>query len=612
MAYTLKYQSNNGRTVVLHDNTPKSGRSVGPVWSHQTGLTGINIEFATAQGRIGEEVQGYSIKGKDIVISGDVVGISHQYVLEILHAIVPGVPGKLIYNDQIYLDVEPKQTPNPDQVICHIPFTLVLYAPYPYWKDMQETVIPMERVVKMFKLPTDITTFQLGETNYKAEGNVANGGSVPVAAKAKMVFSGFAANPSVENQTTGERVMVERGFAAGDTLELDATQINITASAFTPGDTFTKLPNPNVLPKGVGHGTAFSPDGTMLAVAHAGSPFITIYRVNSDHTFTKLTNPDVLPTSVARGAAFSPDGTKLAVAWGVAPYITVYRVNSGGTFTKLPDPDVPPEGVGLGVSFTPDGTKLAVMHGGLATGLTLYRVNTDGTLTKVASPDVSLNGGNGLAFSPDGGKLAVAQSGSPYVMLYGVGETTLTKLPNPDVLPSGAGQGVAFSPDGKKLAVAQTGTPFLALYRMDDDALTKLPNPDVLPTNNGNGIAFTPDGNTLAITSNGTPGVILYRVNADGSFTKLSNPDILYPSTAYNLTFSPDGTMLTMGLAVSPYVTTFHSPRAEMDITPLVDINSTILTLNPGQNFIKFNSDQGNDNIKGEIIIRQEHVGALL
>ena len=76
------------------------------------------------------------------------------------------------------------------------------------------------------------------------------------------------------------------------------------------------------------NGCAFSPDGTLLAVAHSGSPYITIYNTS---TWAKLANPSVLPSSNATGCAFSPDGTLLAVAHSGSPYITVYNTSTWAT-----------------------------------------------------------------------------------------------------------------------------------------------------------------------------------------------------------------------------------------------------------------------------------------
>ena len=41
-----------------------------------------------------------------------------------------------------------------------------------------------------------------------------------------------------------------------------------------------RLPNPSALPTGIGSGCSFSPDGSLLAVAHSGSPHITIYNTS--------------------------------------------------------------------------------------------------------------------------------------------------------------------------------------------------------------------------------------------------------------------------------------------------------------------------------------------
>ena len=60
-------------------------------------------------------------------------------------------------------------------------------------------------------------------------------------------------------------------------------------------------------------------------MAHYNYPYITIY---STSTWTKLANPSVLPANIANGCAFSPDGTLLAVAHYNSPYITIYNTST--------------------------------------------------------------------------------------------------------------------------------------------------------------------------------------------------------------------------------------------------------------------------------------------
>ena len=87
----------------------------------------------------------------------------------------------------------------------------------------------------------------------------------------------------------------------------------------------SKLVVPSIAMPSTANGCAFSPDGSLLAVAHAASPYITIYNTS---TWAKLANPSVLPTSTANGCAFSPDGTLLAVAHNSSPYITIYNTST--------------------------------------------------------------------------------------------------------------------------------------------------------------------------------------------------------------------------------------------------------------------------------------------
>jgi 6-phosphogluconolactonase (cycloisomerase 2 family) len=191
------------------------------------------------------------------------------------------------------------------------------------------------------------------------------------------------------------------------------------------GDTFTKLNNPNILPgnnfpSSTGYSTAFSPDGTYLAIAHNQTPFITIYKRSGD-TFTKLSNPATLPPTTGQGVAFSPDGTYLAVAHSGSPFITIYK-RSGDTFTKLTNPATLPTGTGRGTAFSTDGTYLAVAHN-TSPFITIYERSGD-TFTKLTDPATlpTFTGGfsaaYGTAFSSSGTYLAVAHSDAPNITIY--------------------------------------------------------------------------------------------------------------------------------------------------------------------------------------------------
>ena len=118
--------------------------------------------------------------------------------------------------------------------------------------------------------------------------------------------------------------------------------------------------SPDFNPTGITQGVAWSSDGTYMSVAHATSPFITIYKRSGD-TFTKLANPATLPAGSAQGVAWSSDGTYMSVTHATSPFITIYK-RSGDTFTKLANPATLPTGDGTGVSWSSDGTYMSVAH----------------------------------------------------------------------------------------------------------------------------------------------------------------------------------------------------------------------------------------------------------
>ena len=79
------------------------------------------------------------------------------------------------------------------------------------------------------------------------------------------------------------------------------------------------------------YGVSFSPDGGLCAVAHASSPYLTVYNTSN---WSKVTVPGTLP-STCNGVSFSPDGGLCAVAHTSSPYLTVYNTSN---WSKVPHP----------------------------------------------------------------------------------------------------------------------------------------------------------------------------------------------------------------------------------------------------------------------------------
>jgi 6-phosphogluconolactonase (cycloisomerase 2 family) len=383
-------------------------------------------------------------------------------------------------------------------------------------------------------------------------------------------------------------------FSAGEVYQdvEAADQIGILQST-------DKIADPATLPTGDSYGTAFSPNGQYLTVAHSVSPFLTIYKADyTTGSFTKLANPTNLPPAAGKSVSFSNDGKYLSVSHDTSPFITIYDIDyATDTFTKVADPATTPTGTARGMAFSPNDRYLSVAHY-TSPFLTIYRVDsTTNTFTKLNNPaTLPAGAGQDVFFSPDGKYMSVAHLLSPFLTTYEVNMSTntFTKLTDPSVLPTGDAYDVAYSPNGKYLSVVHYTSPFVALYEVDyaTNTFTKLPNPSSLPTGNARGSAFSPDGKYLTIAHYNSPYMTTYEIDYyTDTFTKLPNPNGLPTSTSHDVSYSPDGEYLSIvDDGASPYVFIYkltydYHPLKFHDNTSIFDgsgIASSVDDPNPG------------------------------
>lgn len=411
---------------------------------------------------------------------------------------------------------------------------------------------------------------------------------------------GIGTEELADDSVTSEKLASDIDLLSklSDVVEVVFTQ----PSDFNPGQAIrgvvqwpwsapTKLTDPSTLPTGNGKGAAWSPSGEFLAVAHATSPYITIYQKFS-YGLVKLADPSSLPASTANGVSWSPNGDLLAVVHNSSPFITIYQRN-GSAFTKLSDPGTLPASHGLSVCFSPNGEFLIVGH--VTTPfITIYQV----TWTRLTMDSYTPAGTNNGASPP-------IFSGTPAVLTGKVLYPTFTKLSNPASLPTAQVQGVAFSPNGEFLVAAHIAgggadertitiyqksslntftkltdpsgrfdsygycvawspdsqfiaygcadTPYIIIYQRSGTTFTKLSNPANIPSNQVNGVAWSPNGKYVACAHNDTPYITIYE-RSNTTFTKLTNPSDLPAGNGNGLAFSQNGKYLAIGHDISPRV----------------------------------------------------------
>ena len=75
-----------------------------------------------------------------------------------------------------------------------------------------------------------------------------------------------------------------------------------------------------------------------------------------------------------------------------------------------------------------------------------------------------------MGWSPDGRYLAVGHNTTPYVTIYLMMGRSITKIADPEDLPTGIGHAVGWSPDGRHLAVGHNTDPYVTIYDLRGSA----------------------------------------------------------------------------------------------------------------------------------------------
>jgi WD40 repeat protein/formylglycine-generating enzyme required for sulfatase activity len=270
--------------------------------------------------------------------------------------------------------------------------------------------------------------------------------------------------------------------------------------------------------KGTVEEVAFSPDGTLLAVA--SSLGVHVYNAETlEEVF--LIESDAWLTSVA----FSPDGQTLA-SGALDDTVRLWRVSDGALLHILEA-----EGVNS-VAFSPDGQTLA--SGSWDETVRLWQVSDEALLHILEG---HTEGVRSVTFSPDGQTLA-SGSWDDTVRLWRVSDGALLHTLEGH---TGDVESVAFSPDGQTLASGADDT--VRLWRVSDGAL--------LHTLEGyardvRSVAFSPDGRILALGS--YANAKLWQVS-DGALLRTLED---YTDYVTSMAFSPDGHTLALGARDDP------------------------------------------------------------
>jgi len=357
------------------------------------------------------------------------------------------------------------------------------------------------------------------------------------------------------------------------------------------------------------HAAAFTKDSKTLAVAGDGSS-VGLFDCSGQEPVERGVLPGL--TKEVRSLAFSPDGTMLALAglqdgsvrlWDMTGDAPQARVEMRPAVAVLPQLNG-----SISVAFSPDGKTLATLAQDGAVRLCdlskkepanwrrlVVRTNEDngamigpgGPAMQLPAPNQRGKGGipilaNGLqehamvAFAPDGKTLAAAQAGG-WIRLWnlngdaggeGEGERAVF-LAHQGAMVTGV---LAFRPDGRTLT-SGGGDHLIRCWDMEPAEPRQKIEPSG-PIGGMRAVAFSPDGKTLAVGGDDEL-VRLWDLTVPHDLSRLPTPRLAIASgSAWPLAFSPDGKTLVCGSSVvdvsgevpsTRYVLTINRPATAAD-----------------------------------------------
>jgi WD40 repeat protein len=318
--------------------------------------------------------------------------------------------------------------------------------------------------------------------------------------------------------------------------------------------------------------TAFSPDGTLLAVANANDGTLSVYSVAPGGALTEVSGSPFTTGAGAQAVAFDPAGPIVAVANPGAKTVSTFVVNAGSLIAtgNFSTGTSPPESL----SFNSAGNLLAA--GDSDGHVSMFNVGIDGALSQVlGSPfPISIALPYSVALSPGGNLLASTNGTSNQISVYSINQAGVvgSQIAG-SPLSTGAStypNSVAFSPDGSLLASADRDGNEISVFKTSTFTQVQgspFPTKDGATNLSPVKLAFSPDHLLATGNSNGSASV--FSVGSVGTLTEIPGSPITVEtgSPAAGVAFGRDGGLLAALSEFGDTVSVFSVGRPAAQIT---------------------------------------------
>lgn len=191
---------------------------------------GVSIDIGTSQGFswVGETIQSMSVSGRPIKVNGVVYGNVQERKKAMRKVISPFSCGRLVFENKYYIRVCVKSAPTFSPVRNDGRFTMQFFAPYPFFKSVDEKSEAIGSIKPLFSFPVNYAIpHKFGERGAERHKNIYNDSDVRVPFSLYVYSAGTSTNLVVANLRTFKSLKLNGVLNSGDFIRIYRNDDNI-------------------------------------------------------------------------------------------------------------------------------------------------------------------------------------------------------------------------------------------------------------------------------------------------------------------------------------------------------------------------------------------------
>lgn len=212
--YNAVFEADNGRVYYF-------GTKGKTIFDMEIG-DGVAVDVGTSQGflQVGETVENYTVRGRNITTNGVIYGADiDKRKKEMRGVFAPFTSGRLVIENKYYIRVTVKETPSFSPVKGDGRFTMLLFAPYPFFNEIETRSLLIGETKPDFSFPVNYSTPHLfGIKDATAPINIYNSGDVKADFSLRIRCNGLCQNVVLRNLNTFEELKLNGEMVLGDVI----------------------------------------------------------------------------------------------------------------------------------------------------------------------------------------------------------------------------------------------------------------------------------------------------------------------------------------------------------------------------------------------------------